>query len=80
MARAFFFAGTRALLVSHWDVSSHPAVKLTTQTFALLTENSSMGRAEAFRLSMRELIDKGAADERHPSAWAPFVVVGEGAR
>jgi CHAT domain-containing protein len=30
MARAFFYAGGRALLVSHWAVESDAAVKLTT--------------------------------------------------
>jgi CHAT domain-containing protein len=30
LARAFFYAGTRALLVSHWPVSSDAAVAITT--------------------------------------------------
>jgi hypothetical protein len=38
-----------------------------------------IGRAEAFRLSMKELIEKGSLSEAHPSQWAPFIVVGEGA-
>jgi hypothetical protein len=29
MARAFFYAGARALLVSHWEVGSDAAVKLS---------------------------------------------------
>ena len=36
LARAFFYAGARALLVSHWEVGSHAAVKLTTGAFAEL--------------------------------------------
>src|SRR5262249_18419304 len=39
MARAFFYADARALLVSHWEVSSHAAVKLTTRAFAELKAN-----------------------------------------
>src|SRR5262249_22370600 len=31
MARAFFYSGARALLVSHWEVSSEASVKLTTR-------------------------------------------------
>ena len=79
LARAFFYAGTRTLLVSHWDVDFDAAVKLTTRAFAELTSKPPMGRAEAFRISMRELIEKGKPYEAHPSEWAPFVVVGEGA-
>jgi CHAT domain-containing protein/tetratricopeptide (TPR) repeat protein len=79
LARAFFYAGTRALLVSHWDVDSDVAVKLTTRAFTELASNPNMGRAEAFRVSMRELIERGKAYEAHPSEWGPFAVVGEGA-
>src|SRR5437660_2509539 len=79
IARAFFYAGARALLVSHWEVGSDAAVKLTTRAFAELKANPKVGRAEAFQVSMRELIERGAPTESHPSQWAPFVVVGEGA-
>jgi CHAT domain-containing protein/tetratricopeptide (TPR) repeat protein len=80
LARAFFYAGARALLVSNWEVDSDAAVKLTTRAFAELKANPMIGRAEAFRLSMRDLVEKGSVAETHPSIWAPFVVVGEGAR
>lgn len=75
LARAFFYAGARALLVSHWAVYSTAATELTTSTFATLAAKPETGRAEAFRQSMLSLIAKG-----HPPAyWAPFIVVGEGA-
>ena len=79
MARAFFYAGARALLVSHWEVGSDAAVKLTTLAFEEMRANPKIGRAEAFRISMHDLIDKGTPAEAHPTSWAPFVVVGEGA-
>jgi len=83
LARAFFYAGARALLISHWEVDSEAAVKLTTHALALLAQATAvskpMGRAEALRISMRELIQRGSPAEAHPSYWAPFVVVGEGA-
>lgn len=74
LARAFFYAGARGLLVSHWAVNSRAAVLLTTRTFQRLAADRKIGRAEAFRRTMLELIDDGAP----PSHWAPFVVVGEG--
>jgi len=78
IARAFFYAGARALLVSHWEVGSDAAVKLTTRTFGELKVHPNVGRAEAFRVSMKELIQKGSIVDAHPSQWAPFVIVGEG--
>jgi CHAT domain-containing protein len=80
IARAFFYAGARALLVSHWAVDSMAAVKLTTRTFAAIKANRSVGRAEALRVSMGELRNTGSLAYAHPSKWAPFVVVGEGRR
>jgi CHAT domain-containing protein/tetratricopeptide (TPR) repeat protein len=78
LARAFFYAGARALLVSHWAVDSEATVKLITQTFDELKTAPKIGRAEALRRSMLALIEKGNA-YAHPANWAPFVVVGEGA-
>lgn len=78
LARAFFYAGARTLLVSHWEVNSQAAVKLTTAAFADLQQNPAHGRAEAMRRSMAALIEKGADYETHPAYWAPFVLVGEG--
>lgn len=73
LARAFFYAGARALLVSHWAVYSEAAAELTTKTFAALVDNPKVGRAEAFRGAMLRLIARGEP----PSFWAPFVIVGE---
>ena len=78
MARAFFYAGARALLVSHWEVGSDAAVKLVTRAFSEIASRPQTSRSEAFRISMRDLIQTGTLVEAHPSQWAPFVVVGEG--
>jgi CHAT domain-containing protein/tetratricopeptide (TPR) repeat protein len=79
LARAFFYAGARALLVSHWAVYSDATVKLITGAVGKMAADKRVGRAEALRQSMLALIDKGDAYEAHPAYWAPFVVVGEGA-
>jgi CHAT domain-containing protein/tetratricopeptide (TPR) repeat protein len=79
LARAFFYAGARALLVSHWPVESDAAVKLTTAAFSELAKNPAIGRAEALRRSMQKLIaDKSSPRNADPAVWAPFVLVGEG--
>jgi tetratricopeptide (TPR) repeat protein/CHAT domain-containing protein len=77
LARAFFYAGARALLVSHWAVNSEATVKLITQAFDEIKADPKLGRAEAMRRSMVAMI--GTDGLAHPSLWAPFVVVGEGA-
>jgi CHAT domain-containing protein/tetratricopeptide (TPR) repeat protein len=79
LARAFFYAGARALLVSHWPVESDAAVKLTTTAFSELAKNPAIGRAEALRRSMQKLIaDRSSPRNADPAVWAPFVLVGEG--
>ena len=80
LARAFFYAGARALLVSHWAVESDVAVELTTRAFAEMAKRPSVGRAEALQIAIRELVEKGRDADAHPSHWAPFVVVGESRR
>jgi CHAT domain-containing protein/tetratricopeptide (TPR) repeat protein len=79
IARAFIYAGARALLVSHWAVYSDATVKLVTTAAGEMALNPRVGRAEAMRRAMAALIEKGTPIEAHPSYWAPFVVVGEGA-
>jgi CHAT domain-containing protein len=78
LARAFFYAGARALLVSHWAVASDAAVELITGAVGRMTSDRTMGRAEAMRQSMLAMIDNGKPYEAHPAFWAPFVVVVEG--
>jgi len=60
-------------------VNSDATVKLITGAIRRLAADKSMGRAEALRQSMLDLIDHGKPYEAHPAFWAPFVVVGEGA-
>ncbi len=79
LARAFFYAGSRALLVSHWAVDSTAATKLTTTTFDILAKDPTLGRAEALRRAMLAYMDdKSEERAAHPGYWGPFSVVGEG--
>jgi CHAT domain-containing protein len=79
LAKAFFYAGTRALLVSHWPVDSDATVKLTTKMLKESADSPGIGKAEALRRSMLALMaDENKPQHAHPAFWAPFVVVGEG--
>ncbi len=77
LARAFFYAGSRSLLVTHWPVSSDAAVAIVTGATDAMTSHAEIGRAEALRRSISALIARGGANA-HPSIWAPFVLVGNG--
>ena len=79
LTKAFFYAGSRALLVSHWPTFSDAAVSLTTGMVARMAKG--VGRSEALRQSMLAVMnDNSNPHFAHPIFWAPFVVVGEGGR
>jgi tetratricopeptide (TPR) repeat protein len=81
LAKAFFYAGSRALLVSHWPVESNSATALTEGLFRELNQHPDIGRSEALRRSMfRVAANDNHPQWAHPAYWAPFVVVGEGLR
>ena len=87
LGRAFFYAGTRALLVSNWPVETTSARALTTELFQRVG-NTGLPRGEALRQAMVSLIDSpGYIDQdtgsvvfsyAHPIFWSPFSLVGDG--
>jgi len=77
LARAFFYAGARSLLVSHWYVDSGSTVTLITTAFRERKSAPAIGWAEVMRRAMASLIAAGGRNA-HPAHWAPFAVVGDG--
>jgi CHAT domain-containing protein len=80
LSRAFFFAGARSLLVSHWRVRDDVAARLVPAI--LLTERNHPGlsRAAALQRASLAVLDDPTIHGAHPSAWAPFTLVGEAER
>jgi len=78
LARAFFYAGARSVLVSHWVVDDEATAELMSRTFAAAAANPGRRQAEALRDAMLSLInDPDHPEWAQPRYWAPFVLVGE---
>jgi CHAT domain-containing protein len=81
LARAFFYSGARALLVSHWSVASDAATRLTTATCDNLKADTTLGRAEAMRRAMLAYInDTSEPRNAYPAIWGPFSIIGKAQR
>lgn len=80
LARAFFFAGARSMLVSHWAVSDDATSRLMQGTFAQLEGGNIEGRAVALQRAMQSLRKAEDGKFADPRYWAPFTLVGEPVR
>ncbi|HVI64768.1 MAG TPA: CHAT domain-containing protein, partial [Bradyrhizobium sp.] len=87
LGRAFFYAGTRALLVTNWSVHSQSARQLVTDLFKRQADDPKIGRSEALRQAMMALVDgpgylngegKTEFTYAHPLFWAPYTIIGDG--
>jgi CHAT domain-containing protein len=78
LARAFFYAGARSVVVSNWEVESKSTTALMTGTFAALAADPRLSHGEALQKSMLAMLNDAQHPEwAEPKYWAPFVVVGE---
>jgi tetratricopeptide (TPR) repeat protein len=79
LARAFFYAGAKAMIVSHWGLASDAATRLMTDAFGRMQADRSLDRSEALRRAMLSYMeDRGSPLNGYPAYWAPFVLVGGG--
>jgi CHAT domain-containing protein len=88
LGRAFFYAGTRALLVTNWSVHSASARLLVSDLFRRGVADPKLTRGEILRQASMALADgPGYMDETgktvfayaHPLFWAPYTIIGDGA-
>jgi len=84
LARSFFYAGARSLLVTHWAVNDQIAAYLVADALRRLGAAPGEGIARAMRAAQLGMLDEAGqglvADVAHPFYWAPFAVIGEGGR
>jgi CHAT domain-containing protein len=87
LGRAFFYAGTRAILVTNWSVHSASARELVTDLFRRQTADAKLSRTEALRQAMMNMLDgpgftdasgKTVFTYAHPLFWAPYSIIGDG--
>jgi CHAT domain-containing protein len=79
LARAFFYAGARSLMVTHWSVNDQTAAYLVAQTMQEV--RGGAGIAEALRHAQLSLLGSATGSSAvlaHPFYWAPFALIGDG--
>ncbi|MDD3443972.1 MAG: CHAT domain-containing protein, partial [Zavarzinia sp.] len=81
LARAFFYAGARRLVVSHWPVPDASTAALMIKLFD--KADADVGGAGALRRAQLTLIDGGGPGQvpvawSHPLFWAGFSAIGDG--
>ena len=82
LARAFFYAGARSMLVTHWSVNDQTSAFLVVDTLRRLKAGTDGGLAGALRGAELGLLDGAGKNVpieiAHPFFWAPFALIGEG--
>jgi CHAT domain-containing protein len=86
LARAFFVAGARGLLATHWLANDVAATVLMTRMLAIQngTEPGTAGLSSAQALQRAQLglieASAGGISLAHPYYWAAFALIGDGRR
>ncbi len=82
LARAFFFAGARSLLVTHWAISDQASAFLVAETLRRYAAGAQGGLAGALRAAQLTMVDGAGhalpAALADPFYWGAFALVGEG--
>lgn len=88
LGRAFFYAGTRAVLVTMWPVETTSAKNLIMGLFKNYAGEKGISRVQAHRKAINGMIDTGSLRDKvtgktiasyaHPFFWAPYIIMGDG--
>ncbi|HUK58070.1 MAG TPA: CHAT domain-containing tetratricopeptide repeat protein [Stellaceae bacterium] len=85
LAKAFFFAGARGLMVTHWELEDTAGPVLTALTLSpwgtARDSAADLRRAKLYMIvALGSKPGPSFAFFTHPFAWAPFVLIGDGIR
>ncbi len=75
LARAFAYAGSPSIVMSHWQVDDESTAVLMTHFYKHLSEGASKGAA--MRQARKDFLEQADITRSHPFFWASFVVVGD---
>jgi CHAT domain-containing protein len=82
LARSFFYAGARALMVTQWSVNDQVSAYLVADTLSRMHDGGAGGAAGSLRAAQLALIAGAghgmSADVANPFFWAAFAVIGDG--
>lgn len=82
LARSFFYAGARGLLITHWAVDD--AASALTVADTLRRQQAGEASARALQGAQLLILDEAGrrlpAEFAHPYYWAPFALIGDGRR
>lgn len=76
LAEAFFHAGARNLVVSHWQVPSAATAQLMVRMFDHWGAELKQSGAKSLQVAQLTMLEK--TETSHPFYWAAFVLVGDG--
>lgn len=74
LAQSFLAAGSDAVMVSHWPISSATTVQITKRMFELIKEDPKKSFNKA--LTEAQLAIKSDPKKQHPFYWAPYNIYG----
>ncbi len=81
LARSFFYAGARSMLVTHWAVNDQVTAYLVALAVAEAQHDPGLGIAGGLAAAQRKMLADATgalAAEAHPFYWAPLAVIGDG--
>jgi CHAT domain-containing protein len=82
LARSFFYAGARALMVTQWSVNDQVSAYLVADTLSRVHDGAAGGPAGSLRAAQLALIAGAghgmSAAVANPFFWAAFSVIGDG--
>ena len=79
LARSFFFAGARSLLITHWEANDSSTPYLTALFLGGLQASPAAGPAATLASAQRRMLDEAVGKDAmlgHPYYWAAVALIG----